>query len=185
MSIAADEENFLLNVGRRLAQERERLGLTQDQLGKLCGGITARTIISWEGGAKIPSHRLAMLIPSGIDVWHVLTGDRRSHDSSGGTCDCEISSNRTKPQESISESKSCYESHSNGGSTGKRAIRYGPKQAEFLEFMSRLTPEQQDHVLEIIKESAQLNALKAKVAELEAKLNVLQTMCPESALLAK
>lgn len=178
MSIAADEESFLLNVGRRLAQERERLELTQDQLGKLCGGITARTIISWEGGAKIPSHRLAMLIPSGIDVWYVLTGDRSS-------CDSEIATNRTKQKDSISESKSYYESHSNGGSTGKRAIRYGPKQAEFLEFMARLTPEQQDHVLEIIKESAQLNALRAKVAELEAKLNVLQSMCPESALPAK
>jgi len=99
--------------------------------------------------------------------------------------DSEIASNRISTQESVEESKPCYESDKRGRKRHRYPIPHCTKQAEFLEFMARLTPEQQDHVLEIIKESAQLNELKAKVADLEAKLNVLQTMCPESALPAK
>lgn len=63
--------------GDRLRYERERLGLTQDELGRL-GGVNRNTQGKYEKGERNPdSAYLEAVISAGVDVLFVLTGTRQ------------------------------------------------------------------------------------------------------------
>lgn len=65
-----------VEMGRRLGEERERLGFTQPEFAAL-GDAKARTLQDWERGIAAPnSEFLARLNQHGIDVFYVLTGQR-------------------------------------------------------------------------------------------------------------
>ena len=44
-----------MNIGKVIKTRRKALGLTQQELGKLLGGIYNTTISQWEGGHKTPN----------------------------------------------------------------------------------------------------------------------------------
>lgn len=64
------------NLGSRLAAERERLGMTQAEMGAL-GAVGRTTQIRYESGATSPpADYLLALVPHGLDMLYVLTGQR-------------------------------------------------------------------------------------------------------------
>lgn len=66
----------LQGIGSRLKSERERLGLSQEQLGALAG-TKRMTPCRYELGSHLPTLGfLAAIEPAGIDVGYVLNGKR-------------------------------------------------------------------------------------------------------------
>lgn len=60
----------------RFREERERLGFSQPELGKLLGA-DKKTLYNWEKGKSVPdSADLAMFHAIGGDVLYILTGSR-------------------------------------------------------------------------------------------------------------
>lgn len=65
-----------IEIGARLREERERLGLSQAQMAKL-GGTATRTQVAWEQGDQTPNAvYLATASKQGIDIQYVVTGIR-------------------------------------------------------------------------------------------------------------
>lgn len=63
-------------IGKRLREERERLGLSQTAFAAIAG-TTKQTLFSWETGKTAPDgFQLAALATSGADVLYILTGQR-------------------------------------------------------------------------------------------------------------
>ncbi|MDZ7862653.1 helix-turn-helix transcriptional regulator [Acidovorax sp.] len=66
--------SIFMIFSERLKQERERLGLTQPRLAEMLG-VGKTTVINWEKGSSSPTaQQLALLVPAGMDVWFVMTG---------------------------------------------------------------------------------------------------------------
>ena len=65
-----------MSIAKRLKAERERLGLSQPQLGELVkAGKT--TVINWEKGSSAPDAvQLSAIAAAGADVLYILTGTR-------------------------------------------------------------------------------------------------------------
>lgn len=64
------------NIGGRLREERERLGMTQDDFAPV-GGIGKRALIHYEKGERSPDATfLAAIAAAGADVLYILTGQR-------------------------------------------------------------------------------------------------------------
>lgn len=71
-------EEIRANVGLRLKEERERLGLSQTALGGIVGS-SRRAVVAWEGGDTMPgADALALLSSEGLDVLYVVAGQRNS-----------------------------------------------------------------------------------------------------------
>ena len=65
-----------MTVGKRLREERERLGLSQPAFAAVAG-TTKQTLFSWETGKTAPDgFQLAAFATSGADVLYILTGER-------------------------------------------------------------------------------------------------------------
>lgn len=63
-------------LGLRLAEERDRLGLTQERFGELAG-VSRNSQANYEKGTRQPDAAYLELIASaGVDVLYVLTGAR-------------------------------------------------------------------------------------------------------------
>ncbi len=60
----------------RIKEERERLGLTQQEVAD-CAGVTKRTVIGWEKGDSSPTGvQLFALMECGVDSGYVVTSQR-------------------------------------------------------------------------------------------------------------
>jgi transcriptional regulator with XRE-family HTH domain len=65
-----------MDIGSRLKEERERLGLTQKALGAI-GDFGKTTVIAWERGTAFPNALfLADIAAIGADIRYIVTGDR-------------------------------------------------------------------------------------------------------------
>ncbi|WP_418648871.1 helix-turn-helix domain-containing protein [Thauera butanivorans] len=65
-----------MNVGERLREERERMGLSQEAMGAI-GGVKKLAQFNYEKGERAPdSTYLAAIAAAGADVLYVLTGQR-------------------------------------------------------------------------------------------------------------
>ena len=65
-----------MSIGKRLREERERLGLSQPAFAAVAG-TTKQTLFSWETGKTAPDgFQLAALATTGADVLYILTGQR-------------------------------------------------------------------------------------------------------------
>ncbi|MFU1906029.1 helix-turn-helix domain-containing protein [Bordetella avium] len=65
-----------LEIGQRLKEERERLGLSQQAFAEL-GGASKRSQVEWEKGAQVPNAEfLALVAERGADVAFIVTGRR-------------------------------------------------------------------------------------------------------------
>lgn len=65
-----------MNIGTRLREERERLGLSQEALGAT-GGVKKLAQFNYEKGDRQPDAAyLAAVAAVGVDVLYVLTGQR-------------------------------------------------------------------------------------------------------------
>ncbi len=77
-------------IGKRLREERGRLGLSQRDFG-LLGGVAANAQGKYEGGERAPrADYLAALARAGVDVQYVLTNRRAARvktDSAPGKLD--------------------------------------------------------------------------------------------------
>ena len=63
-------------IGKRLREERERLGLSQPAFAAVAG-TTKQTLFSWETGKTAPDgFQLEALATAGADVLYILTGQR-------------------------------------------------------------------------------------------------------------
>lgn len=59
----------------RLKIERKRIGLNQEEFGKI-GGVKAGAQLNYENGSRTPDATyLNNLRAAGVDVWYVLTGE--------------------------------------------------------------------------------------------------------------
>ncbi len=65
-----------ISVHARLKIERERIGLTQQEIGALLD-VSLKTVTRWEKETAIPSDKLSALAMHGFDVLYVLTGVRQ------------------------------------------------------------------------------------------------------------
>jgi transcriptional regulator with XRE-family HTH domain len=73
---AKDPAEARLEIGNRLAQERDARGLNQEQLAGIVGK-SRRSVAAWESGASMPdADALAAADLVGIDVLYVVTGRR-------------------------------------------------------------------------------------------------------------
>ncbi|EFH8134085.1 transcriptional regulator [Escherichia coli] len=64
------------NIGSRLREERERLGLSQQALGEI-GGVKKLTQLNYEKGDRAPDTiYLTSVAEAGVDIVYVLTGQR-------------------------------------------------------------------------------------------------------------
>lgn len=69
-----------MHIGKRLWQERTRLGLTQTEMAQR-GGVVMRTYADYESGRSSPkAENLQLWARAGVDVLFVVTGE-----SAGGT----------------------------------------------------------------------------------------------------
>ncbi|NOY61754.1 MAG: hypothetical protein GXP10_01150 [Gammaproteobacteria bacterium] len=80
MSIDKTEEN----IGFRFQEERKRIGLNQAKAGAICG-VSDRTVMTWEKGAKIPAGSLYRLSLKGADVQYIITGVSSSITNGGSS----------------------------------------------------------------------------------------------------
>ena len=65
-----------MNVGERIAEEREKLGFNQEGFG-LIGGVKKNAQFQYEKGIRSPSaDYLAAIAGAGADVAYILTGSR-------------------------------------------------------------------------------------------------------------
>ena len=65
-----------MDIGTRLREERERLGMTQEGFGQ-AGGVLKRALIRYEKGERMPDAAfLAAIAAAGADVLYILTGQR-------------------------------------------------------------------------------------------------------------
>lgn len=65
-----------MNIGERLREERERLGLSQPVFGEI-GGVQKLAQSNYEQGKRAPdADYLAAVAASGVDVRYVVTGER-------------------------------------------------------------------------------------------------------------
>ncbi|RSE76666.1 helix-turn-helix domain-containing protein [Achromobacter denitrificans] len=65
-----------LEIGQRLKEERERLGLSQQVFAEI-GGASKRSQVEWEKGAQVPNAEfLALVAKRGADVAFIVTGVR-------------------------------------------------------------------------------------------------------------
>ncbi|RKR66319.1 helix-turn-helix protein [Acidovorax sp. 94] len=63
-------------IGKRLREERERLGLSQPAFAAVAG-TSKQTLFSWETGKTAPDgFQLSALATAGADVLYILTGQR-------------------------------------------------------------------------------------------------------------
>ena len=68
--------NQLVSIGSRLKEERQRLAMSQTQLGE-AGGITKKTQMLYESGERYPDAWYLWSISStGADVGYIITGAR-------------------------------------------------------------------------------------------------------------
>jgi transcriptional regulator with XRE-family HTH domain len=73
---------FILSIGERLREERERLDLSQSQMAELAKnlgakGATRQSQALYEKGEQSPSAAyIAAITTSGADVLYILTGQR-------------------------------------------------------------------------------------------------------------
>lgn len=69
------EKNFS-PIGERLRDERLRIDMQQIDFADSCG-VSRRTLSSWENGEATPNAAaLAVMAALGVDVLHVVTGQR-------------------------------------------------------------------------------------------------------------
>lgn len=70
-------KDIKIYIGARLREERERVGLSQPEMGEV-GGVTKLTQLNYEKGERMPDAAyLSVLHESlGIDVSYILTGQR-------------------------------------------------------------------------------------------------------------
>lgn len=67
----------MVNFGIRLQQERLRLNLNQDEFGRMAG-VTKKTQYLYESDSRVPDAKyLIALDKCGVDVYYVLTGERK------------------------------------------------------------------------------------------------------------
>lgn len=65
-----------MSIGERLKLERERLGLTIQEVAE-ASGAKKNTVIDWQKDiSSPPAAKLAALVETGVDVLYVLTGQR-------------------------------------------------------------------------------------------------------------
>ena len=65
-----------MDIGTRLREERERLGMTQEGFGQ-AGGVLKRALIRYEKGDRMPDATfLAAIAAAGADVLYIRTGQR-------------------------------------------------------------------------------------------------------------
>ena len=71
-----------MSISKRLKEERNRLGLTQTEMGSL-GGVKKVAQINYEKGERNPdASYLAGVAQAGVDVLYILTGSRMSDGNS-------------------------------------------------------------------------------------------------------
>lgn len=64
------------NFGHRLKTERQRLGLSQERMGKIAG-VTKQSQINYEKGLRQPDAQyLAAIARDGVDINFVITGEK-------------------------------------------------------------------------------------------------------------
>jgi len=74
-------------LGERLREERDRLGLNQEELGQI-GGVNRNTQGKYEKGERSPdSDYMAAAAAAGVDVLYVLTGARATAAAEGLSAD--------------------------------------------------------------------------------------------------
>lgn len=65
-----------VEIGRRLREERNRLGMNQQEFAA-AAGASLRSVADWEAGRSSPnSEYVAILSAKGLDALYVLTGTR-------------------------------------------------------------------------------------------------------------
>jgi transcriptional regulator with XRE-family HTH domain len=65
-----------MNIGQRLREERERLGLSQERFAAV-GGVQKRAQINYESGERVPdAHYLEGIALLGVNLLYVVTGTR-------------------------------------------------------------------------------------------------------------
>ncbi|UUE94848.1 XRE family transcriptional regulator [Comamonas thiooxydans] len=75
-------EKSSAQISARFKEERERLGMTQQEMAVL-GGSSLRTMQGYESGSFPPKTEfLASVAPAGVDICYVVTGVRNAHDIS-------------------------------------------------------------------------------------------------------
>jgi transcriptional regulator with XRE-family HTH domain len=76
VAILTSGDQYMIEIGRRLREERTRLELSQGDFARV-GGVLSDAQGKYERGQRSPSALyLASLIEIGVDVLYVLTGDR-------------------------------------------------------------------------------------------------------------
>jgi transcriptional regulator with XRE-family HTH domain len=76
LNLAIGGSIIFMSIPKRIKAERERLGLSQPQMGELVhAGKT--TVINWEKGASAPDAlQLSAMADAGADVLYILTNQR-------------------------------------------------------------------------------------------------------------
>lgn len=68
-----------MSIGERLAEERNRIGMSQPDFAAL-GGRTKKTQIEWEKGEAYPNAAyLAAIAVAGADIQYIVTGIRSAN----------------------------------------------------------------------------------------------------------
>lgn len=73
----SQDKGIKIYIGARLREERERVGLSQPEMGE-AGGVTKLTQLNYEKGDRMPDAAYLSVLHEtlGIDVSYILTGQR-------------------------------------------------------------------------------------------------------------
>ena len=79
-----------MSIGNRLREERERIGLTQQELAAR-GGVAKKSQTNYELGKTDPAASyLGLIVHAGVDVLFVLTGQRSAPANTGDPEEMEL-----------------------------------------------------------------------------------------------
>jgi len=110
-------------IGKRLKEERERLGFKQPDFA-LIAGASKRTLIDWEQGKTSPSAvQLSALSDAGADAQYIITGTRHAE----------------------------YPSATDGPSTAKDGIWLSQKHKELIDAFDQLTEDEQKFLIRMLR----------------------------------
>jgi len=144
-------------IGKRIAQERKRLGLNQDDFAQ-AGGVKRAAQVNYEGGKRAPDvDYLVKIGDRGADVNFILFGDRKSSNLQFREAKVEYEKNNVK---SVRYNKhGTHEETSNKVPTSM--IEVEPTELQILAWYRSIKPGDRQIVEAILKRFAE-NAMKGK-----------------------
>lgn len=160
-----------MTIGKRLKEERERLGFTVVAFAEAAGS-KKHTVIDWQNDVSSPpAAKLAMLARHGVDVMYVLTGVRLPLDYQQNIEAMIKVTAEVDPDGSGSVTKELHEGLKKMAQPTEPELKLTRKDRAFWDMYKELNEKDQREIYHDIQEKKRLAELEKYYQENERKKN--------------